>query len=70
MPVHPTAIVDAAARVDETAEIGPYCIVGAEVEIGARTRLMANMYRRRPGGDRRGQRFLSVSAPLGWRRRI
>src|SRR5439155_19901369 len=28
----------------ETAGIGPYCIVGAGVEIGARTRLMANIY--------------------------
>src|SRR5690349_15119502 len=44
MPVHATAIVDAAARVDETAEIGPYCILGPEVEIGARTRLMAHVY--------------------------
>jgi UDP-N-acetylglucosamine acyltransferase len=44
MPVHPTAIVDPAARVDESADIGPYCIVGAEVEIGARTRLMAHIY--------------------------
>ena len=44
MSVHPTAIVDPQARVAESAEIGPYCIVGAEVEIGARTRLMANIY--------------------------
>ncbi|HBY61278.1 MAG TPA: acyl-[acyl-carrier-protein]--UDP-N-acetylglucosamine O-acyltransferase [Solibacterales bacterium] len=44
MPIHPTALVDPAARVHETAEIGPYCIIGAEVEIGARTRLMANLY--------------------------
>jgi UDP-N-acetylglucosamine acyltransferase len=44
MPIHPTAIVDAQARIAETADIGPYCIVGAEVEIGARTRLMANIY--------------------------
>lgn len=44
MPVHPTAIVDTGARVAESAEIGPYCIVGDEVEIGARTRLMANIY--------------------------
>jgi UDP-N-acetylglucosamine acyltransferase len=43
MPIHPTAIVDAAARIAESAEIGPYCIVGAAVEIGARTRLMANI---------------------------
>ncbi len=44
MPIHPTAIVDAQARIAESADIGPYCIVGAEVEIGARTRLMANIY--------------------------
>jgi UDP-N-acetylglucosamine acyltransferase len=44
MPVHPTAIVDPAARVHESAEIGPWCVLGAEVEIGPRTRLMANLY--------------------------
>ena len=44
MPIHPTAIVDPRARVAESAEIGPYCIVGAEVEIGPRTRLMAHIY--------------------------
>ena len=44
MPIHPTAIVDAHARIAETAQIGPYCIVGADVEIGARTRLMAGIY--------------------------
>ena len=44
MPVHPTAIVDPSAKIAETAEIGPYCIIGSEVEIAARTRLMANVY--------------------------
>ena len=44
MPVHPTAIIDPAACVHDTADIGPYCIVGPEVEIGARTRLMANLF--------------------------
>ena len=44
MPIHPTAIVDAKARIAESADIGPYCIVGAEVEIGPGTRLMANNY--------------------------
>ncbi len=44
MPVHPTAIVDPAARIAETAGIGPFCVIGAEVEIGARTRLMAHVY--------------------------
>jgi UDP-N-acetylglucosamine acyltransferase len=44
MPIHPTAIVDPSARIAESAEIGPYCIVGAAVEVGARTRLMANIF--------------------------
>lgn len=42
--VHPTAIIDPAARIHESADIGPYCVIGAEVEIGARTRLMGNSY--------------------------
>lgn len=44
MAIHTTAIVDSKARIAETAEIGPYCIVGADVEIAARTRLMAHVY--------------------------
>jgi UDP-N-acetylglucosamine acyltransferase len=44
MPIHPTAIVDPSARIADSADIGPYSIVGAEVEIGARTRLMAHLY--------------------------
>ncbi len=44
MPVHPSAIVDPAARIHESADIGPFCVIGPEVEIGARTRLMANVY--------------------------
>jgi UDP-N-acetylglucosamine acyltransferase len=44
MAIHPSAIVDSEARIAETAEIGPYCIIGADVEIGARTRLMAHVY--------------------------
>jgi UDP-N-acetylglucosamine acyltransferase len=44
MPVHPTAIVDTAASIHPLADIGPFCIIGPEVEIGARTRLMANLF--------------------------
>ena len=44
MPIHPTAIVDPSAHVAGSAEIGPYSIVGADVEIGARTKLMAHVY--------------------------
>jgi UDP-N-acetylglucosamine acyltransferase len=44
MSIHPTALIDPRARVAESASIGPYSIVGAEVEIGAGTRLMAHVY--------------------------
>lgn len=44
MPIHPSAIVDPAARVHETANIGPFCILGADVEIGPGTHLMAHVY--------------------------
>ncbi len=44
MAIHPTAIVDAQARIADSAEIGAYCMVGAHVHIGARTRLMAHVY--------------------------
>jgi UDP-N-acetylglucosamine acyltransferase len=43
MPIHPTAIVDPAARIAESAAIGPYSIVGADVEIGARTLVKAHV---------------------------
>jgi UDP-3-O-[3-hydroxymyristoyl] glucosamine N-acyltransferase len=35
--IHPTAIVPASARVDTTAHIGPYCILGEKVRIGPRS---------------------------------
>jgi UDP-N-acetylglucosamine acyltransferase len=44
MPIHPSAIVDPQAHIHETADIGPFCIIGPEVHIGARTRLMANIF--------------------------
>jgi UDP-N-acetylglucosamine acyltransferase len=44
MPIHPTAIVDPKAEIAESADIGPYCVIGSEVHIGEGTRLMANNY--------------------------
>lgn len=44
MTIHPTAIVDPSAKIGDGVEIGPYCIVGADVSIGARTRLLAHVF--------------------------
>jgi len=41
--VHPTAIVDVAAQLGEDVEIGPYCTIGPNVVLGARTRLLSHV---------------------------
>src|SRR5579871_2040572 len=43
MSIHPSALVDPQTEIAASAEIGPYCIVGAGVRIGARTRLMSHV---------------------------
>jgi len=63
MPIHPTAIVDDGARVAGDADIGPYCVIGSEVEIGARTRLMGHIFAEGPtriGEDNLFYPFASV----------
>ena len=37
LAIHETAIVAAGARIADTAEIGPFCVIAGDVEIGART---------------------------------
>ena len=43
MNVHPTAIVDARAKVPASCQVGPYCVIGPEVELGERCRLVAHV---------------------------
>jgi UDP-N-acetylglucosamine acyltransferase len=40
--IHPTAIVDAKASLASDVEIGPYCVVGPDVCMGARVRLLSH----------------------------
>jgi UDP-N-acetylglucosamine acyltransferase len=37
--IHPTAIVDLKADLDDSVEVGPYSIIGPHVRIGARTKI-------------------------------
>jgi len=41
--IHPTAIVAPAARVAGDVVIGPYCVIGGDVELGAGVRLAAHV---------------------------
>jgi len=43
MSVHATAIIDSRARVSASCKVGPYCVVGADVEIGEDCRLVSHV---------------------------
>jgi UDP-N-acetylglucosamine acyltransferase len=42
--IHPTAIIDRAAEIDPSVEIGPYVIIEGPVRIGARTRVLSGAH--------------------------
>jgi UDP-N-acetylglucosamine acyltransferase len=43
MGIHPTAIVETGARVHASADVGPFCVVGAEATIAEGTTLVAHV---------------------------
>lgn len=43
MSIHPTAIIDSNARVPASCQVGPYCVIGAEVELGENCRLISHV---------------------------
>jgi UDP-N-acetylglucosamine acyltransferase len=43
MNIHPTAIIDAGAKVAASCTIGAYCVIGAEVELGEGCRLASHV---------------------------
>jgi UDP-N-acetylglucosamine acyltransferase len=43
MNVHPTAIIDARASVPASCRVGPYCVIGADVELGERCHLVSHV---------------------------
>jgi len=40
---HPTSIVENNSKISESVEIGPYCLIGPEVEIGSGTKLHSHV---------------------------
>ncbi len=43
MIIHPTAIIHSTAELDQDVRIGPYCVVGQNVRIGAGTELVSHV---------------------------
>ena len=63
--IHPTAVVDAQARIDTTATVGPYAVIGPHVSIGAGTTVGPHCViegRTTIGQDNRIFQFVSLGA--------
>ncbi len=61
--IHPTAIIDPAAELDEGVEVGPYAIIGPRVQIGGGSSVGSHVVLRGPtsiGRDNRIFQFASV----------
>lgn len=41
--IHPTALVEAGARLSDDVRVGPYCVIGARASIGERTELLSHV---------------------------
>jgi UDP-N-acetylglucosamine acyltransferase len=41
--IHPTAIVEAGARLGDEVRVGPYCVIGPQASIGERTELISHV---------------------------
>ncbi|HET9838322.1 MAG TPA: acyl-ACP--UDP-N-acetylglucosamine O-acyltransferase [Candidatus Angelobacter sp.] len=41
--IHNTAIIDPGARVPESCSVGPYCVIGSDVELGENCELMSHV---------------------------
>ncbi len=54
--IHPTAVVDARARLDSSVRVGPYSVIGPEVEIGADTVIDSHVVLKGPMTMGRGNR--------------
>ena len=63
--IHPTAIIEAGAKLATDVEVGPYAVIGAHVEIGAGTTVGAHTVisgHTRIGRDNRIFQFASIGA--------
>ena len=48
MRIHPTAIISAKSKIDDSVEIGPFCIIDDDVEIQKGTKLLSHVILRGP----------------------
>ena len=64
--IHPTAIIDKKSKISENVEIGPYCVIGPDVEIETNSKLHSHVSIR--GNTKIGKKneifpFVSIGTP-------
>ncbi len=62
MNIHPTAIVDASARIPASCIVGPYCVIGAKVEMGEGCELAAHVVLQGPATLGKNNKIYSFAA--------
>jgi UDP-N-acetylglucosamine acyltransferase len=62
MNVHPTAIIDPAAKVPRSCKIGPYCAIGPDVELGEDCELISHVALQGPSRIGARNRFFPFSS--------
>jgi UDP-N-acetylglucosamine acyltransferase len=62
MNVHPTAILDQAAKVPSSCRIGPYCVIGPGVELGEECELISHVVIQGPSQIGARNRFFPFSS--------
>ncbi len=60
--IHPTAIIDTKAQIDEQVTIGPYCVIEGPVKIGKGSKLDAHVYVSGPTTIGENNRFFPFSS--------
>jgi UDP-N-acetylglucosamine acyltransferase len=62
MAIHPTATIDAQAKVPTSSKIGPYCVIGADVDLGENCELMSHVAIYGPAKIGSNNRFFPFAA--------
>ena len=59
--IHPTAIIDETAVISDSVSIGPYCVIGAEVNIGENCKLNSHVVIKGPTNIGKENKFFSFA---------
>jgi UDP-N-acetylglucosamine acyltransferase len=62
MKIHPSAVVDPAAKIPESCSIGPFCYVGATVELGEECELISHVVLQGPSRIGARNRFFPFAS--------